>query len=304
MKFYILIPVHNNVDITMQCLRLLAMQTWQDFEVIVTDDGSTDGTPEAITQEYPAVTVLRGDGNLWWTGAINMAMESILPRAADDDYILTLNDDVTFKEDYLANLAEAARLRPGWLIGSVSLDQANPQNVLDTGGYIDWRTRRARKAKFQYGPYFNEETNSLSGRGMLIPVEAFHKVGTFNVAKFPHYGADIEFSIRAERGGFPLCVYYKAILYSDRTVSGLRFDPFMRLSLKGAREMLISNKSTVQLRTRWNLIWSCCPRRYLVRNLFWEARTIFLIVTSVPPLWSIKILFRPLLEYLRYKEEA
>ena len=275
MKFYILIPVHNDVYVTMECLRLLALQRWQDFEVIVTDDGSIDGTAEAIAREYPEVTVLRGDGNLWWTKAINLALLDAFERADKDDYVLTLNNDVTFDEDYLANMAEAARQRPGWLIGSVSLDQANPKKVLDTGNYIDWRTRRALMAKFQYGPHFNEETNCLSGRGTLIPVAAFRKVGIFNAAKFPHYAADTEFSIRAERGGFPLCVYYKAVLYSDCSVSGLRFEPFMRLSLKEARGLLISNKSTVQQRTRWNLVWLCCPRRYLVRNLFWEVRTLF-----------------------------
>ena len=304
MKFYILIPVHNNVEVTIPCLRLLARQTWQDFEVVVTDDGSTDGTAETIAREFPAVTVLEGDGNLWWTKATNLALRHALEHAADDDYILTLNNDVTFDEDYLANLAEAAGRRPGWLIGSVSLDQTNPQNAPDINNYIDWRTRRSRIAKFQYGPYFNEESNCLSGRGMLIPVETFHKIGTFNAAKFPHYGADTEFSIRAARGGFPLCVYYKAILYSDRTISGLRLDPFMRLSLKDAHQMLTSNKSTVQLRTRWNFIWFCCPRRYLVRNLFWELRTLFLIVTSVAPLWNIKMLLRPMLECLRHKEKA
>jgi GT2 family glycosyltransferase len=38
--------------------------------VIVVDDGSSDRTAEEVAENYPKVTILKGDGNLWWTGAI------------------------------------------------------------------------------------------------------------------------------------------------------------------------------------------------------------------------------------------
>ena len=92
MKIYILIPVHNNRDTTLKCLELLSKQTFHDFTVTVTDDGSTDGTYGAICEQFPQVTVLRGDGDLWWTGAINMALEHVLALVDLDDCILTLNN--------------------------------------------------------------------------------------------------------------------------------------------------------------------------------------------------------------------
>lgn len=301
MKIHVLIPVHNNRDITLKCLGSLSKQTFQDFTVTVTDDGSTDGTYEAICEQFPEVTVLRGDGNLWWTAAINLALEHVLRFADDDDCTLTLNNDVTFAEDYLASLAKAASERPKCLIGSVAFDAGNPQKAIYTGDFFDWRTSRQERGRYISGDHFNDNVNSLTGRGMLVPVKVFKKIGLFDAKRLPHYGADTEFSIRAERSGFSLCVYYGAVLYMDTSISGYRFSPFMRLTAKEAWQLLYDKKSTTQVKTRYYFFLLCSPRRYLFRHLLLLTRQIVLILTSVPPLWHIKMLFRPVLERFRVK---
>lgn len=301
MRFHILIPVHNNRDTTLRCLEFLSKQTFRDFTVIVTDDGSTDGTCAAICEQFPEVTVLRGDGNLWWTAAINMALEHVLALVDNDDCILTLNNDVTFAEDYLASLAKAASERPEYLIGSAAFDMANPQKAIYTGDFFDWRTSRLERGRYVSGDHFNDCVNSLTGRGMLVPVKVFEKIGLFDAKRFPHYGADTEFSIRAERAGFSLCVYCGAVLYADTSTSGYRFSPFMRLTWKQAWQLLYDKKSTTQIRTRYYVLVRCIPRRYLFRHLLLLIRQTILILTSVPPLWHIKMLFRPVLEWFRVK---
>jgi GT2 family glycosyltransferase len=68
---YIIIPVHNRKQITIACLENLnTCGDLQKYRVIVVDDGSKDGTAEAIREQYPMVEILTGDGNLWWMGAI------------------------------------------------------------------------------------------------------------------------------------------------------------------------------------------------------------------------------------------
>ena len=299
MKIHILIPVHNNRDTTLKCLELLSKQTFRDFTVTVTDDGSTDGTYGAICEQFPEVTVLRGDGKLWWTGAMNMALEHVLALVDDDDCILTLNNDVTFAEDYLASLAKVASERPMYLIGSAAFDMANPQKAIYTGDFFDWRTSRREVGRYISGDHFNDNVNSLPGRGTLVPVKVFKKIGLFDAKRLPHYAADIEFSIRAERGGFSLCVFYGAVLYADTSISGYRFSPFMRLTWKQVWQLLYDKKSTAQVRTQYYFLLICSPRRYLFRYLLLLIRQIVLILTSVPPLWHIKMLFRPVLEWFR-----
>ena len=60
----------------------------------------------------------------------------------------------------------------------------------------------------------------LSGRGTLIPVEAFRRVGLYDQERLPHYGADWEFSRRAQRAGFELLLDYRARVFSREGATG------------------------------------------------------------------------------------
>ena len=100
---YIIIPVHNRKEITLKCLDILQKNGDLDiYYVIVVDDGSTDGTSEAIQSLYPNITILVGDGNLWWTGAIKKGMEYAYDKGAE--YFIWLNDDCLVAKESINNL--------------------------------------------------------------------------------------------------------------------------------------------------------------------------------------------------------
>lgn len=287
--------MRNNKNNTLNCLAMLSKQSFSDFEVIVVDDGSNDGTTAAIEQRHPLTMIIQGDGNLWWTGAINEGLKLALEKASDEDYILTLNDDVTFQDDYLENLARAIILRPGWLIGSVSLDKDNTENI-NAGVYFDWKTRKIEKGKFKQGSHFNQKVNRLPGRGALIPVRVFRRIGLYDTHHFPHYAADSELAVRALNAGFKVCIYFGAVLESDTSVSGYKFTPFKKLTIKQAYELLFSNKSVHRIKTRFNFVLLHCPPRYRFRNILAEAIMVLQILTSIPPIWYMKRPLRPLIK--------
>ncbi|MFK5894215.1 MAG: glycosyltransferase, partial [Pseudomonadota bacterium] len=103
-KIAIVIPVFNRVETTLNCLRQLQEidKNGAEFNFIIVDDGSTDGTADAVKTHFPDSIVLMGDGNLWWTGAINMGAEYALK--SDFDYVLCLNDDLEFDDKFLTEL--------------------------------------------------------------------------------------------------------------------------------------------------------------------------------------------------------
>lgn len=289
MNIYVLIPVHNNKQETLNCLSYLSKQTFTKFKTIVINDGSTDGTPEAIKKSFPKVEVLTGNGELWWTGAINLALSKFLPLVQKDDYFLTLNNDVEFDESYLEKLVFAAKQKPNTLIGSVSLDIDSLDSVIDAGIQINWLNQKRTMGNFKKGDFFNMEVSRLSGRGALIPAQVFKKIGLYDFKHFPQYAADSELSVRAKNAGFNLCVYYNAILLSDRTISGLKHSPLMKVTFKQAYDLLFSIKSVSNIKTRFYVARYMCPSKFRLINYVYESFKVLFVITSIPPIYYIKI---------------
>src|SRR5215813_1669796 len=135
---YVVIPVHNRLDATWECLESLSCQTYQHFNIVLVDDGSTDGTAEHISQKYPEVAILRGDGNLWWTGATNLGVRYTTQHCREDDYVLTLNNDTVLPPEYLKTMMSLARGAPKSLIGSIAHDYCHRDVCIDEGVGIRW----------------------------------------------------------------------------------------------------------------------------------------------------------------------
>jgi GT2 family glycosyltransferase len=263
---YVVIPVHNRFAFTRQCLSDLARQVNVDFTTIVVDDGSSDGTAEVLAREYPSVVVLGGDGNLWWTAAMNLGVTWALERAAAGDYVLALNNDTRFESDYLESLATAAEDHSPALIGSLAVDQ-NLGVVVEGGVRMNWLT--AKRVVMARGLPLGDVkawrsppvgVDVLPGRGALIPVSVFRAVGLFDAVNLPHYGADYEFSRRAARAGFRLLVSYDAVLRVQPTESGLHASRGLRAFLMS----FVARRSANELRGRWRFARLTCPRGTLV----------------------------------------
>ena len=260
---HVIIPVHNRLDFTRACLASLREQSWRDFSLTVVDDGSTDGTHAALAEGFPEVSLLWGDGDLWWTGAMNRALERVLPRAGHGDHILALNNDTALPPDYLDTMLDLSRRHPHALIGSVAVSWDDHERIVDGGARIDWRTTRSVSPAqgltwSQAVEHLGEAVpvSVLSGRGTLIPVEAFRRVGLYDQKRLPHYGADWEFSRRAQRAGFELLMCYRARVFSHEGATGLR-PSTQTLSRRQFMRAYVDVRSPNNLRARWNVARTC-----------------------------------------------
>jgi GT2 family glycosyltransferase len=146
-RIYIVIPVHNRWEATQECLESLRCQTEKDFQVILVDDGSTDGTSYYVRTKYPEAVLLEGDGNLWWAGATNLGVRYSLQTAQAEDYILTLNNDTILPTTYLCTLLSLSRRMPRGLIGSIALSYEERDVVVDGGVRIDWPSAKFTSLK-------------------------------------------------------------------------------------------------------------------------------------------------------------
>ena len=108
----VVVAVHNGWTLTQRCLSCLAEQT-TIHSVIVSDNGSTDGTPCRIRREFPKARVLELGANLGFPRACNAGA-----AAADGEVVVLLNNDVECRPDFLERLVEP--LQRDERVGSVA----------------------------------------------------------------------------------------------------------------------------------------------------------------------------------------
>ncbi len=248
MKIFAIIPVHNRISHTRGILQSLRKQTAREnICIIVVDDGSTDGTA-AYLQAQEDVVTLRGDGGLWWAGAVELGVQRALASAADEDFILLLNDDTTFDQAYVGGLVDVYRSNPGSLVGSVLHEVGSTPSLVSIGPRINlnrvaiWDRLSELSAEEMCPPAPTYEVDALAGRGTLVPVYAMRKFGTLRSRLLPHYLADYEFSIRMKKNGMKLLVSSRAQVWSSPVYGngGERFSGISKYFSRGSPKNLLN----------------------------------------------------------------
>lgn len=208
-------PVHNRRHETLQCLRSLARvdKTGLSLHVIVVDDGSTDGTADAVLSEFPETEIVYGNGDLWYTAGTNRGIEAALKH--DPDYILAINNDSIFHDKAVRNLVECAERHPRSVVGAVLLDWETPHRVfqvgprweLSKGGFRHWN--RQTVWTLPERPF---EVEIIVGNCVLYPVEVVRECGLMDETNLVQWG-DAEYTPRMRRKGWRLLIDPRAWVF-------------------------------------------------------------------------------------------
>ncbi len=256
---YIIIPVFNRWHYTNACLQSLVKQTYTAYKIIVVDHGSTDNTSQYIKNNYPNVMVLTGDSSMWWTAATNLGVKKALSLStSNSDYILSINNDLIVNPNYLQSLFDAAQAKPHSIIGSVTVDVNNPDQ-LDYAG-TKWNPWTAKYklviplpqllSSVQQQHHFIQ-SDMLPGRGTLFPISAFIQIGLYDDIHFPHYMADEDFSLRCIKANYTLWVNTQAVVLSALDDTGLN-KVHTKKGIKFWVDTFTSIKSANKFSVRWN----------------------------------------------------
>lgn len=203
----VLITSHNRREKTLACLQALLASSLPEgltVEVFLVDDGSQDGTGEAVLAAFPAVHLLKGDGTLFWGGGMRMAFAAA--RLARPGAYLWLNDDTLLFPDALGRLAETWLSRkgkePACILVGATRDLAEPRTTY--GGVR--KTSRWGRPRFQLieDPVAEPALcEAMNGNCVFISAEAAEKVGELD-PRFPHGMGDFDYALRARRAGVPV----------------------------------------------------------------------------------------------------
>lgn len=204
----VLLTCHNRKRKTLACLQSFFAADKPNnyrFKIYVVDDGSTDGTADAIKAFYPAIRVVVGDGSLFWAGGMRLAWKTALNEKEYDAFLL-LNDDVLLKKDFLCNLiaTEEFALKEDGKTGiysSATIDGVTKEFTY--GAY------NVTKHLFKMRIHFVVPTNApepcqLTNANILwISKETVDAIGILD-NNYTHAIADFDYSLRAIEKGIPV----------------------------------------------------------------------------------------------------
>jgi len=239
------------------CLKSVASQTYPQVELLVVDNGSTDGSADTVRRwsEKPNVRIFLLKSNTGFTGGNNLAF-----RHARGEWLALLNNDAVAEPDWLARLV--ARGNPtagiGMLGGKILL--AGAPGVIDKAGPLIWpdgQNRGRGTGETDHGQYDREEEILWpDGCAALYHRELITQTGGFDDAFFA-YGDDADLGLRARLLGWRAWYVPQAVVHHHHSASAGAFSP-LKIRLVERNRLLLALKDF--------------PLGLLVQNPYWTLR--------------------------------
>jgi GT2 family glycosyltransferase len=236
-----------------------------------------------ISRYFPHVRILRGDGNLWWTGGTNLGIRDALERGTD--FILTMNNDIQVAPDVIDFLVMCATDNPGSIVGGKIYFLDDPRKVWSAGGELSWGDGRTLVMLGHGKPDAAEfsvrrQVDFFTGMCVLIPAPVFSRIGFYDAVAFPQYHADSEFTLRARKEGIPIILEPNAKVWNRVESTFIqRFLMQGKISFRGIGELLTSFRSPMNVKEYWLLHKRYCPSALLpIAFTLRMARTVLFLL--------------------------
>ena len=208
-----------------ECLSSLKRQTYSDFETIVVDNGSMDGSVQYIKDTFQDfVRLIENEKNHGFAMGNNIGISR-----AEGKYIVLLNNDTRVDPDFLKSLVSTARKYPdvGMCASKVYLDQG--EKIIDTAGHLiykDGLNRGRGRLETDRGQYDKlEEVLFPSGCAALYKKEMLEEIGLLDEDFFA-YGDDTDIGLKARLAGWRCLYVPEAVVYHKYSGSTSAYSPF------------------------------------------------------------------------------
>lgn len=213
---YIVTAAHNRRETTKKFAKCISEQTYHKKKLILVDDGSTDGTAEEVHRILSDAVILKGNGNLWWGGALDLAVKWLLRNAQDTDFVMFSNDDVEYGSEYVETGVSILERKEKVLLSGLGYGKESGE-LIDAP--IQWDYKIAEGKKQKSAPW---EGNCTSTRSLFFRIADLKTVGGFHPILLPHYASDYEWTIRACRKGFSVIADDRLSYLLDERTTGNR----------------------------------------------------------------------------------
>lgn len=209
----IIFTCHNRKEKTCACVKSLRAQTdMPEFDLYVCDDGSTDGTAESIKAICPTVEILQGDGNLFWSRGMHVAMEAAVKK--EYKLYLMINDDVDFFSTMWESMYQA--YLDNHKTGIVGCTLSKKTGKQSYGGSNFLRNKK----NYYIGPMLVPDKQTYvtcdlaNWNCILLDSEIIKKVGIID-NRYEHAMGDFDYSFRMKEKGYGLVLAKEYVGYCE-----------------------------------------------------------------------------------------
>lgn len=204
----VLLTCHNRKNKTIACLSSLfqsAIPSECLLDIFLTDDGSTDGTGDAVKELFPQVEVVKGDGNLFWAGGMRLAWETAMQKKSYDAYLL-INDDVVLDRNFILNLLKTdthslAETGKQGIYSGATIDETTGQ--VTYGGSIIKQNHLILTMQKLMPASYPQRCDLTNANVLWISSCVVDEIGIFE-ERYTHGIADYDYSRQAVRKKIPV----------------------------------------------------------------------------------------------------
>ncbi len=265
-KTTVVIPNYNGIKYIDGCLRSLYKGSVHP-EIILVDNGSTDGSLSLVKEKYPLVKVIEFTENTGFSKAVNAGI-----RMARTEYVLLLNNDTVSGQEMMACLEKAMDDDPGIFSAGAKMISLHDRNKLDGAGdfycALGWAYARGKDKPVD--SYDKEGRIFSACAGAAIYRRGlFDKIGYFDENHFA-YLEDIDIGYRANIYGYPNKYAPEAeVFHAGSAVSGSRHNEFkVKLSARNSIYLIYKNMPFLQIIINFPLLLA----GYLIKFLFFSLK--------------------------------
>jgi GT2 family glycosyltransferase len=206
----VIIVCYNNEADLGTCLSSVCDQSLDDYEVIVVDNGSTDGSVQYVRDHHPEVRLVENESNRWFTGGNNDGV-----AAARGEYLAFVNPDVAVEPDWLEELIRPLRDDESVGLSTSRIVRYGEPDRLNACGNVAHYTGLGFCRGLDDGPkaYSTQESvPAVSGCSFAVRRSVYEEVGGFDEL-FEMYYEDLDLSWRVQLAGYDIVTAPESVLY-------------------------------------------------------------------------------------------
>jgi len=215
-KVSIIILNWNQKEMTLKCLASLNKISCPHYEIILVDNGSTDGSVETIKKEFPKVKIIENKRNLGVAGGRNVGIEYVQQKGAD--YLLLLDNDTTVHKDFITEMVKVgvSDKKAGILTGKIYF-YSQPNKLWCAGGSLS--LYRCNLSLIGYdeidrGQYDDiRDVDHVAGCCLMIKKKVIDEIGILDQNFIEYFSEDTDWCLRAKKKGYKIIYVPKAKIW-------------------------------------------------------------------------------------------